>query len=165
MPPDEVCHVHQHIGQVVVAVFLATVLGAAHAPAQEKRVKRSDLPAAVQQTVAEQSKGATVQGYTSETENGQQEYEVEMTVHGRSRDVTIAPDGSVIEVEDQVTLRSLPAEVRDSLVKRAGKGRITKVESLTKGGTLVAYEAQVRTGTKRSEVQVGPKGETLAHEQ
>jgi hypothetical protein len=156
---------HQRIGQLVVAVFLAAVLGAAQASAQEKRVKRSDLPTAVQQTVAARSKGATVHGYTSETENGQQEYEVEMTIHGRSRDVTIAPDGAVIEVEDQVTLRSLPAEVRDSLVKKAGKGRITKVESLTKRGTLVAYEAQVRTGTKRSEVQVGPTGETLDHEQ
>ena len=154
-----------HTGPVVVAVLAATFLGAANAAAQEQHVKRSDLPAAVQQTVAEESKGATIRGYTSEVEGGQREYEVEMTVHGRSRDVTIAPDGSVIEVEDQVTLRSLPAEVRDSLVKKAGKGRITRVESLTKQGTLVAYEAQVRTGTKHSEIQVGPHGETLAHEQ
>ena len=31
------------------------------------------------------------------------------------------------------------------------------------GATLVAYEAHVRTGTKRSEIQVGPDGKPLAH--
>jgi hypothetical protein len=148
-----------------MALLVVGSLDSGNAWAQEQHVKRSDLPAAVQKTVAEQSHGAIIRGYTSEMEGGQQEYEVEMTVHGRSRDVSMAPDGSVLEVEDQVTLRSLPATVRDSLVKKAGKGRITKVESLTKQGTLVAYEAQVRTGKKHSEVQVGPHGETLAHEQ
>ena len=42
-------------------------------------------------------------------------------------------------------------------------GRIGKVESVTKEGKLVAYERVVKTGTKRSEVQVGPDGRKLAH--
>jgi hypothetical protein len=37
------------------------------------------------------------------------------------------------------------------------------VESITKNGKLVAYEAAVKTGTKNSEVQVGPDGKKLAH--
>jgi hypothetical protein len=45
----------------------------------------------------------------------------------------------------------------------AGKGTITKVESLSKGGKLVAYEVTVKTGMKKSEVQVGPDGKELAH--
>ena len=135
------------------------------AAAQEKRLKRSDLPAAVQKAADEQTKGATVRGYSSETENGQLEYEVAMTVNGRSRDVSFAADGSVLEIEQEVLVDSLPAAVHSALVQKAGAGRITKVESLTKHGTLVAYEAQVRTGTKRSEVQVGPDGQPLAHEE
>jgi hypothetical protein len=55
--------------------------------------------------------------------------------------------------------------VREGLQQRAGTGKIGKVESLTKRGTLVAYEAHVLTGTKRSEVQVGPDGKPLAHEE
>lgn len=88
-----------------------------------------------------------------------------MTVNGRSRDVSFAADGSTLEIEQEVLVDSLPAAVRSALVQKAGAGRITKVESLTKHGTLVAYEAQVRTGTKRSEVQVGPDGQPLAHEE
>ena len=79
------------------------------------------------------------------------------------RDVLIGADGSVLEIEVEVALDSLPAAVKAGLLQLAGSGKITKVESLTKRGVLVAYEAQVRTGTKRSEVQVGPDGKPLAH--
>jgi hypothetical protein len=135
------------------------------ASAQDKQLKRSDLPPAVQKTADEQSAGATVRGYSSESEDGQLEYEVALTVHGHNRDVTIAPDGTLLEIEEEVALDSLPAAVRAGLLKAAGAGKIGEVESLTKHGALVAYEAQVRTGTKRSEVQVGPDGKPLAHEE
>jgi hypothetical protein len=133
------------------------------ATAQEKKLQKSDLPAAVQKTADEQSKGATVKGYASEMEHGKLQYEVELMVNNHSKDVTMSPDGSVLEVEEQVSLDALPAAVREGLQKKAGAGKITKVESLTKNNVLVAYEAQVHTGTKRSEVQVGPDGRALAH--
>jgi hypothetical protein len=53
--------------------------------------------------------------------------------------------------------------VKDGLAKAAGTGTIGKVESLTKSGKLVAYEAVVQKGKKRSEIQVGPDGRKLAH--
>jgi hypothetical protein len=149
------------LGTVAVAVLTLTAI-ASQAAAQEKKLKRSDLPAAVQRSAAEQSVGARVRGYSTEKENGQDVYEVEMTVHGHGRDVTIAADGTVLEIEEQMALDSLPAAVQAGLRQLAGSGRITKVESLTKRGTLVAYEAQVRTGIKRSEIQVGPDGKKLA---
>lgn len=147
---------------VVVAVGLVPFAGLS---AQEAHIKRSDLPAAVGKTVDSVSRGATVRGYSRETESGVVEYEVAMTVKGRSRDVSVGVDGAILEVEEQVTLDSLPAAVQQGLRQLAGKGRVTKVESLTKRGALVAYEAQVRMGTKRSEVQVGPDGQRLAHEE
>ncbi len=148
------------VGSILLALFFTISLAA-----REKHLKRSELPAAVQKTADEQSKGATVRGYASEIENGQLEYEVETTIHGHTRDVSIAPDGSILEIEEQVALNALPDAVRDALRNKAGRGTITKVESITKKGTLVAYEAQVRTGRKHSEVQVGPDGKSLAHEE
>jgi hypothetical protein len=143
------------------AVMMSLV--AAQANAQEKKLQRKDLPAAVEKTVAEQSKGATIKGFSTETENGKKIYEMALTVDGKSRDISMDANGNVLEVEDEVALDSLPAAVKDGLLKAAGKGTIGMVESLTKGGKLVAYEAQVKTGTKRSEVQVGPDGKKLAH--
>ena len=145
------------IETIAIALGLATVL-ASQAGAQEKKLTRAQLPAAVQRTADEQSKGATVHGYATEKDEGQTVYEVEMTLHGRSRDVTIDSAGTVLEVEEQVPFDSLPEAVRAGLKQAAGSGRIATVESLTKHGRLVAYEAHVR-----SEVQVGPDGKPLAH--
>jgi hypothetical protein len=149
----------------LVALAVAGLLFAGTASAQEKKIKRSDLPPAVEKTVAAQSAGATIRGFSTEKEKGQTLYEVEMTVNGHSKDISMAPDGSIVEIEEQVALDSLSPEVKAGLQARAGKGKILKVESLTKKGKLVAYEAQVDTNGKKSEVQVGPDGKPLAHEE
>ncbi len=133
--------------------------------AQEKKIKRSELPAAVEKTVVEQSKGATIRGFSEEKENGQTTYEAQMLVNGHSKDVQMDAKGAVIEIEEQVDLQAVSAEVRAGLQAKAGKGNITKVESITKKDKLVAYEAQVVTDGKKSEVQVGPDGKPLDHEE
>ena len=74
-------------------------------------------------------------------------------------------DGSIVEIEEQVAFDSLSADVKAGLQTKAGKGKILKVESLTKKGKLVAYEAKVDTNGKKSEVQVGPDGKPLDHEE
>jgi hypothetical protein len=133
--------------------------------AQEKHLKRSDLPAAVQKTADEQSKGATVRGYSQETEDGKLMYEVKLTLDGHSKSVGIDQNGNLMEIEEQVELGTLSPEVRKGLQNKVGDGKITKVESITKHGTIVAYEAKVLTGTKKTEVQVGPDGKPLDHEE
>ena len=133
--------------------------------AQEKKIKRSDLPPAVEKTVAAESTGATIKGFSTEKENGQTLYEAEMTVNGHSKDISMTADGSIVEIEEQVAFDSLPADVKAGLQAKAGKGKILKVESLTKKGKLVAYEAKVDTNGKKSEVQVGPDGKPLDHEE
>jgi hypothetical protein len=149
----------------LVALVANGLLLAGTASAQEKKIRRSDLPPAVEKTVAAQSIGATIRGFSSEAENGQTLYEAEMMVNGHSKDVLMAADGSIVEVEEQVALDSLSAEVKAGLQAKAGKGKILKVESITKKNKLVAYEAQVETNGKKSEVQVGPDGKPLDREE
>ena len=133
--------------------------------AQEKKIQRADLPPAVEKTVAAQSQGATIKGFSQEVENGQTFYEAEMTVNGHSKDVSIDATGAVADVEEQVALNSLPAPVKAALEAKSGSGKILKVESLTKHDELVAYEAKIMTAGKKSEIQVGPDGKPLAHEE
>ena len=148
---------------LVLAISALLLVGIASA--QERKIKRSDLPPAVEQTVAAQSAGATIRGFSTEKEKGQTLYEVELTVSGHSKDISMAADGSIVEIEEQVAMDSLSAEVKSGLQAKAGKGKIPKVESLTKKDKLVAYEAQVDTNGKKSEVQVGPDGKPLDHEE
>jgi len=146
-------------------ILVAGLLFAASAGAQEKKIKRADLPPAVEKTVAAQSVGATVRGFSQEKEKGQVYYEAEMTVNGHSKDVLIDSSGAIVEVEEEVAIDALPAPVKAALQSKAGSGKIVKVETLTKHDKLVAYEARVTTHGKKSEIQVGPDGKPLDHEE
>lgn len=128
---------------------------------QEKKIARADLPAAVQHAVDQESQGATVRGLARE----QEFYEVELTVNGHTKDVLMDSTGAVVLIEEEVALASLPAAVQAGLRSKAGAGTINRVEALTKHGTLVAYEGHIVTGDKRSEIQVGPDGKPLDHEE
>jgi hypothetical protein len=149
--------------KTALACTFAGLVSAFALQAQEKKIKRSDLPPAVEKTVAEQSKGATIKGFATEVEDGKKIYEAELTVNGHGKDIAMDEKGSILEVEEEVAMSSIPPAVKDGLTKAAGKGTITKVETLTKKGKLVAYEAVVKTLTKNSEIQVGPDGKKLAH--
>lgn len=133
--------------------------------AQEVRIERSQMPDADQKTADEQSKGATVHGYFLEIGGGRILYKVELTANGHSRDVIINSKGNILKTEDEVALDKLPAAVRRALQKKAGPGTITRTESISKLGSIVAYEAKVITNGKKSEVQVGPDGMPLDHEE
>src|SRR5438477_8678818 len=144
-------------GAVLVLGLLFAV-----ASAQEKKITRKQLPPAVEKTVAqEESEGATIKGFATEVEKGQRLYEAELIVNGHHRDISMNRRGVIVEVEEEVSMDSLPVTVQDGLKKAAGSGTIEMIESLTKNGNLVAYEGHVKTGARRSEIQVGPQGEKL----
>src|SRR6185436_8745724 len=123
------------------ALVLAAGLTFLTAQAQETRIKRSQLPAAVEKTVAKESEGATIKGFAKEIEKGQTFYELELIVDGHTKDVLMDKHGNVVEVEEQVSMDSLPATVQEALKQAAGAGTIGIIESITKNGTLVSYEA------------------------
>ena len=131
------------------------------ANAQEKKLTRKQLPPAVEKTVARESEGATIKGFATEVEKGQRLYEAELMVNGHHKDILMNRQGVIVEVEEEVSMDSLPATVQAGLRKAAGSGTIGMIESLTKNGKLVAYESHVKRGLKRSEIQVGPQGEKL----
>ena len=131
--------------------------------AQEKTLDRSQLPAAVEKTVQAQSQGATIKGFATEREGGKKVYEAEMIVNGHTKDIQISEDGTLNEIEEEVSIDSLTPEVQTGLRARAAGAKIVKVESLTKGGALVAYEAATLKGSKKGEIQIGPTGKRLSH--
>jgi hypothetical protein len=150
---------------VTLSAVLSMGLASSIALAQEKHVRRRDLPSAVGVTADRESIGSTVKGYVKEREHGRTVYEVETVVGGRTRDIEIEVDGTVSEIEQEIAFASLPDEVKHSLMTEASGAKITKVESLTKEGKLVAYEAALLRGAHKSELQVGPAGEHLSQEE
>ena len=140
---------------------LAILCFCALVPGKEKKINRDQLPAVVEKTVARESEGATITGFSKEIEHGQTFYEASLVINGHRREILIDTNGNVVEIEEQVSLDSFPPAVQQALTKAAGRGTIQNIESLTKQGNLVAYEAHVKHGRKMSEIQIGPSGEKL----
>lgn len=133
--------------------------------AQEQKIKQADLPPPVAAAASALGQGATIIGYTREQDAGQTYYEVALRIHGHSQDVLLDATGAVLEIEEEVVLDSLPLPVQTALRTRAGTARLQRVEALTKRQRLVAYEAHFEEAGRQHEIQVGPMGETLAHEE
>ena len=69
---------------LLIAFAASGLLLAGASSAQEKKIKRSDLPPAVEKTVAAESTGATIKGFSTEKEKG--ETESQTSLFGR-RDI------------------------------------------------------------------------------
>ncbi len=126
----------------------------------ETRIQEKDLPAAVRETLKAQSTGAQIRSFSKETEGGKIYYEAETTIHGHSRDILMDASGAVIEVEEQVSLESVPEPARAAIVKRAGAGKLIKVELVTRGAAAW-YEAAVSSGGRRAEYKVNREGKAI----
>lgn len=142
----------------VIALGLVISVGA---QAKEKQIKQSNLPTAVQKSALEHSTGATVTGYTSDKVEGVTVYQMDLLVEGRTRGIVMDPDGTVLQVEQEIAWDQLPADVQTDLNNVAGKGKYGSVSTITKDGKLVAYEAELVTKGNKAQVQVKPKAAAL----
>ncbi len=71
-------------------------------------------------------------------------YEVETKLDGKGRDLTFDENGSLLEVEQEVNLDSIPRPAREAIQKKVAGRTIKKVESVTRG-SRTGYEADVKT--------------------
>ncbi len=142
---------------LAMMIGMTAAVAASGATAAERSVKMKDLPAAVQQTVLEKTKGLTLVGLSEETEKGQTFYEAETKVDGKTRDILIDATGAVVEEEQEVPLDSIPEAARAAIERAAGNAKVELVESVTKGGTTV-YEATVKKNGKKTEIVVASDG-------
>ena len=145
---------------MMFTAIASTVVCAALVAASEKKVAMKDVPAAVQQAIKEQSKGATLKGLAKEVEHGKTLYEAELKVNGHSKDVTFDAQGQVVSVEEETPIADIPSAAREAIQKAAGGGKVLVVETVTEGGKTF-YEAQVRNGLKKSEVKVDASGQPV----
>lgn len=139
------------IALVLASLAVSSLYGA------ETKVKLENLPPAVQKTVQTETVHATLIGLTKEVEHGKLNYEIETKVNGRSRDVSVDANGTILSVEEEVSLDSVPAVVKAVIEKKAAQGKISKVEKVAEKGK-VTYEATISVMGKKSEIQIAEDG-------
>lgn len=147
----------------VLLAALAAGLAAAHvgasAPPPPVRITFQQMPEAVQKTARAETAGGRIRGLWKEIDtDGKLVYEVEAMVKGRTRDLNIAEDGTVLVCEQQMVLAELPASVRETVLSVAGNRKIRIIESVTKLGQLAYYEAKVGNGKAIEDITIGLDG-------
>jgi hypothetical protein len=142
-----------------IALGLIMTVGA---QAEEKKIKQSNLPPAVQKTAGENSAGATVTGYTSDKVEGVMVYQMNLKSDGRARSVVMDTDGTVVSVEQEVSWGELPASVQKDFSGVQGKGKFEAVSTISKDGQVVAYGGILLKNGERNHVSVKPIASTEA---
>jgi hypothetical protein len=128
---------------LVIGSLMMVALGGS-AVAQEnkgKSLQLKDLPAGVQKTVQDNLKGAGIKSIGKEKEDGVEQYEIETMLNGKSRDFNVDVKGNLLVLEEATTLDAIPAAAKAGILKKVADGKLTEVETFTKTGQPMMYEA------------------------
>jgi hypothetical protein len=128
--------------------------------AQEKKITKKDLPVPVLSSFQKAYPKATIKGLSTETEEGKTYFEIESVDGKVKRDLLYLADGTVAEIEETVAAADLPAPVKAAVAAKHPKGKIAKVEKVTRGG-VVSYDVVLRSGKTNVELSIDPAGKVL----
>ena len=126
--------------RALTVLFAIVALGSAMAQTK-KSLQLKDLPAAVQKTVGANLNGGEIKNIAKEKEDGVEQYEVESVLNGKSRDFTVDSKGGLLVMEEGTTIDAIPTAAKAGILKRVGVGRLGMIETFTKTGLPMMYEA------------------------
>jgi hypothetical protein len=150
---------------------LNLAFGVTSAVQEEKKIKVSELPAAVAQILKTECPDCQIDKLTREVENGVTIYDFEFK-HGKG-EMDITPDGIVVSRETLVQINDLPPAARDAIQKGAARGRVLQVlreqvrAELADGKVIkldppkYLYEADLADGDQIAEIVVSPEGQVV----
>ncbi len=158
----------------------------------EKRMTRGNLPKAVKRTLARLAGNAEIKDIERaecyavvklvKLDKPKIVYEVEFIQDGKEVEIKISEDGKFLgkEIEDKsdndnddddhdeeneraVLLDQVPAAVKATILREAGKNKIEEIEKETRGGKRI-YEAEWVVGDEEIEIKVASDGTLLSKE-
>jgi len=134
----------------------------------------SALPDAASDAIEAGWPGATIGRAEVEDEHGLKVHEVDLTHGGRDMEVTVADDGTILEVETELALADTPEPVKGAIIKAADGAVVHEIEreetrAVVRDGKLVkldkpivTYEAEFRKAGKEVEIELTPDGKIIA---
>ncbi|MCY2931155.1 MAG: PepSY-like domain-containing protein [Planctomycetota bacterium] len=111
----------------------------------EKEADKPTLPEAAQKAVTDAFPKGTIDKIEEE-KAGLKVYEVDLKVEGKEASIVVAPDGTVLKVEAELTVDALPAAVKAAV-------KVVKLEK-----SKVEYEVKMTKEGKTWEVEMDADG-------
>jgi len=146
-----------------VLVTLPMMLGQANAG--ERELSRHQVPKAVIDAFEKAYPNAKPTEFEKETFEGKTAYEVEYKENGIEYGLVYSADGTLLQKEEEIDGKSLPEPVAQAVKKAHPKAEIKEVEKLMKpDGTLTGYEVEIKTGGKKTELELDTNGKILKTE-
>src|SRR4051812_32303970 len=114
-----------------VTVFAAALIG--NSRAAEVKVKTEDLPKKVSDALSARFPELKITSAAKEADSSDKVvYDIELTQKNRKFETDILEDGSMLEVEKEVTSKHWPKEIQRTVEAKYPKGKITEVMEVNK---------------------------------
>jgi uncharacterized membrane protein YkoI len=151
----------QVVRGLLAAVAALVLLPAAWA--DEEKVPLDKLPKAVVEALKKRFPDAELVSAEKEDENGKTVYEVAIKNKGQKSEVTVTPEGTLTEIENEIAAKDLPKAVVATLDEKYPKATLKLIEEVihVREGKekLEYYEFQLVTADKKKlEVTITPDG-------
>ncbi len=135
---------------------------------KEHKAKKAKLPEAVAAAVQSMYPQGEIEEAKME-EEGLKIYEIEVNQNGREYEVSIAPDGTLVEEEQEIAVQDLPQAIQDAIagsdVEEVTKEVTYWVVTLTKlENPEITYEVELKQNGKESEMEFSEDGTLLKQE-
>ncbi len=151
------------VGFMVLAIVTVCVV------AYAGKCRKVSLPEAVKAAIDALYPQATIEE-AKEEEEGLKVYEVELEEDGQEVELTVAPDGTIVEVETEVAMDSLPAAVAAALAQAAEGAEVKEISQEVTYWVVIlkkldapetTYEVELIKDGKKSEIEVAADGTIL----
>ncbi len=152
---------------VIVLLTAGAACGqsATSAPAATASADPAACPDSVKQAISTQFPGSSIDKCKAEHEDGHDQTEVKLAdKDGQKLEADVGPDGTVLQIEQVVTLDQVPAKVMAAFTAKYPGASATRAEKQTRTGKPTAYELKVSGDAKVKEAAFAEDGTFLEQE-
>ena len=145
----------------IVSLAVCALVSVPAVRAEDEKVPLDKLPKAVSDAVKKKYPKAKMVSAEKEKKDKKTVYEVKIKDGEQTIEVSLTPEGEIVEIEKVIAAKDLPTAVTTALGEKYPKAKIVKVEEITKG-EKVTYEVLLVTADKKKlEVTFDGTGKVL----
>lgn len=130
----------------------------------EKPVSIADLPEPVVAAIKKRFANAKLESAVKDSDDEQAFYEVSIKHKGHDLFVVCDPEGKIVEIDREITIKELPKPVRDALQKKHPKATFLSIEEVRDEADEVTYAVLLKRGKGTLHTRFDPKGKMLEEE-
>jgi len=121
---------HARLLRIAVSGVLAVVVASSAGRADEEKVPLDKLPKAIVAAVKKRFAEGEMVSAEKETDKGKTVYEVALKHKGKKIEVSLTPEGTILEIEKEIAFDDLPKAVSDTVKTKYPKADIKLAEEV-----------------------------------